>query len=308
MIVILEGPDGGGKTTLAKHLEKEHGFKYVHTGPPGSGDVLEAYGRTLYDAAREPESVVIDRLQVGERIYGPILRGTDRLGRAGETLLRRLTNAYGARVVFCLPPYEVAFENWRKRHQENKELVTKAETYTKIYHAYRNLDQDIFYAQDTWWNYTVMEVELAAKLLLNFNDPRLRLPKGVIGSRYPQYLFVGEQANQEYLDLPFFALNGSSAYLNGCIADAGYKEPEIALVNSQALDGTRMPLDAIHLTIGEPKVIALGTHAHGALDTLRVKHVTIPHPSYWKRFHAAQRNVYVKQLREIRTGALRHHG
>lgn len=36
MIVLLEGGEGAGKTTLAKHLESEHNFKFVKFPTPGS--------------------------------------------------------------------------------------------------------------------------------------------------------------------------------------------------------------------------------------------------------------------------------
>jgi hypothetical protein len=303
MIIILEGPDGSGKTTLAKYLQSRHDFQYVHTGPPTDNDLLEEYGRTLYDACRSSRNVVIDRLHVGERIYGPQLRGQDRLGRDGEVLIHRLISAYGARLVFCLPPYEVALSNWKSRFAEGMELIEKEAIYQKVYAAYRATMNDVFYNAAVWFDYTRMSLDLAAAMASGINAFGM-LPNGVIGSAMPTFLIVGEQANQDYLDLPFFSKSGSSKYLNDCLAEAGYQERSIALVNALTLDGSRMPLDEICSSIGELKVIALGTHAHSVLDFFRVKHVTVPHPSYWKRFHAGSREVYVKQLREIRIGAL----
>ncbi len=40
-VVILEGPDGSGKTTLAKELVKS-GFTYKHMGVPDEGTDLMA--------------------------------------------------------------------------------------------------------------------------------------------------------------------------------------------------------------------------------------------------------------------------
>jgi hypothetical protein len=307
MIVILEGPDGGGKTTLAKHLQEHHGFQYVHTGPPESDKVLEAYGKTLYDASRSSGNFVIDRLHVGERIYGPALRDQDRLGRTGEVLIHRLISAYGARLVFCLPPYNAAFRNWKKKHSEGSELIEKQEIYTHVYHKYQEAVNNPLYASASWYDYTKLNLDIAARMLLDFHYPAT-LPFGVIGGVEPRFLFVGEQANQEYLDLPFFALNGSSNYLNECLAEAGYEERHLALMNAMDLKGSTMPLSETYMTLKEPKVIALGSHAHLLLDHARVKNVMVPHPSYWKRFHSASRSVYVKQLREIRIGAYHHKG
>ena len=307
MICILEGPDGGGKTTLAKHLQEHHGFQYVHTGPPESDKVLEAYGKTLYDASRAPRDTVIDRLHVGERIYGPTLRNQDRLGRAGEILIHRLISAYGARLIFCLPPYNAAFTNWRKKHREGAELVKQEQTYERIYKAYQETVRDPFYGSVSWYDYTKLDIEVAANILLEFHRDT-RLPTGVIGAVDPKFLFVGEKANQTYLDIPFFALNGSSQYLNECIAEAGYEERDIALMNAMDLSGSTMPLSETYLTLKRPKVIALGSHAHRALDHARVTNAMVPHPAYWRRFQSTSRNLYVKQLREIRLGTFRHQG
>lgn len=35
-VVLIEGGEGGGKTTAAKHLEAEYGFKYIKLPTPGS--------------------------------------------------------------------------------------------------------------------------------------------------------------------------------------------------------------------------------------------------------------------------------
>jgi MoxR-like ATPase len=67
MIVILEGPDGAGKTTLAEQLAKKYGLVYKHEGPPPPKvNVLEYYGQLL-DEARG-KNVVFDRLALGERV------------------------------------------------------------------------------------------------------------------------------------------------------------------------------------------------------------------------------------------------
>ena len=36
MIIIIEGPDGSGKTTLANQLSKQTGYKIIHRVQPKS--------------------------------------------------------------------------------------------------------------------------------------------------------------------------------------------------------------------------------------------------------------------------------
>jgi hypothetical protein len=60
-ITILEGPDGGGKTTLAHHLRDSYGFRYHHEGPPEKSDLLVHYATELYNACVDGNNHVFDR-------------------------------------------------------------------------------------------------------------------------------------------------------------------------------------------------------------------------------------------------------
>lgn len=81
MLIILEGVDGAGKSTLAtaiiKEIEKLHPndtVKYLHSSQL-KGSVYEEYAERLADySPGTGNHVVIDRWHVGERIYGPLYR------------------------------------------------------------------------------------------------------------------------------------------------------------------------------------------------------------------------------------------
>ena len=117
-IIILEGCDGSGKTTLANQLRNEFGYHVVKTGPPAPGEstfksyttaLLEATEAAVYDGRH----TVFDRLHIGETIYGPLLRSRDTLGIQGRDLMEALIAACGAVVVICAPPWEVLAKGWR---------------------------------------------------------------------------------------------------------------------------------------------------------------------------------------------------
>jgi hypothetical protein len=146
--------------------------------------------------------------------------------------------------------------------------------------------------------------ELAVEQIIKFSGTYTeQCPEGVIGSPNAKFLFVGDIANQEYLDLPFFALTNSSLFLNSCIEDAGFQERDIAFVNGKRLDSSTMPLGAIYVALKSPKVIGLGSTASHLLKAQGVTHIKLEHPSYWKRFHAQQRDQYIRKLRDIRVGS-----
>lgn len=75
-VVILEGCDGVGKTTLAVTLAQRHGYQLVHaTRSPEGVDLAERYRAIL----SWPGPLVLDRCFVSELVYGPLLHGRSRL-------------------------------------------------------------------------------------------------------------------------------------------------------------------------------------------------------------------------------------
>lgn len=288
MIFVLEGVDGSGKTTLAKQLvtqltERYGSCVYHHEGPPPLDvDILEHYGTLLECLRTEP--AVIDRFALGERVYGPVLRGVDRLGPEGWRLMRRLYAAAGVRHVLCLPLYDVCHANWSSGRPEH---FAAEGAFRQTYERFKNLAGEV----DWIYDYTVGEVRWDL-------SQTMQLPRTMVGNQTAPYLFVGDKGSnpQAGHNLPFFSTVGSSRYLNEALRDAGYDEDELSLVNAYNLDGTpatgpwRVP----------EKVVALGERAAAACNARHIKHVVVPHPQYWKRFHAHDRNNYVGILRSCR--------
>lgn len=288
MIIILEGPDGSGKTTLAKQLV-ESGFKYHHEGPPRNPDMLFVYGSKLKEIYDAGGNWVLDRFHLGENVYGPLVRGKSLLGgEEGLRVMNRLIRAVGATVVICLPDYETCRENWRANHK--LEYLKDEEKYRKVWQAYFTF---VLSGEYKLFNYRINTIQ---QLVANLDFPNVVPFRGkLIGNPRAKFLFVGEKSNWKTLDLPFFSQAGSSSYLNNALWDAGYQEHEMAFVN--ALDLNRRPNPTlVAAKLYFPAIIACGEVAAKYCP----HHVKIAHPAYWKRFHSKSREVYVEQLRDIR--------
>lgn len=104
-IIILDGPDGTGKTTLASQLVDDYGAMYIHHGFFKGADWGIRHLASMRRAARVAATgcpVVIDRLWLSGDIYGTVYRGRSDGGPLSR-LIHRISLTHGAVTVLCLP-------------------------------------------------------------------------------------------------------------------------------------------------------------------------------------------------------------
>lgn len=322
--IILEGVDCSGKSTLAHHLE-DYGYVYQHHGlyDDAPQELFRRYVMSIWKAVKNPNAQVIDRCFLSESVYGEIVRGKCRLGEVGVRLLTRLQRSLGVGEVICLPSWETVKNGWlEKKGGPVGDYLDKLDVVRKVYFRYRELliSRKFTYVYD--WN-TLDRGEFQRTVILAHQGDSL--PRGVLGSPSARVLFVGEQVNlnKTRTDLPFFSLTGSSAFLCQAMIAAQVDESQIAIVNACGPYHTIKNLDSrshksankykdlvrIKESIGFlggdmilptiKKVVALGKVADHALTSQGIEHVTLPHPSYVKRFKNGHLDKYVDDIREV---------
>ena len=306
-IVILEGPDGGGKTTLANELV-ERGFKYKHEGPPKDGiDLIAHYLDELWKSMLDNSDVVHDRLYLGETVYGPICRKFDRITAEGVRLFERLENSRVIHQYVCLPSFRVAQKNYAAKILEKDDYLKDVARWEKVYEAYfQHLMDPISTAQ--LYDYETDTVDF---VLENLHCAPAPLPQGAIGSRHAKYLFIGDQPNHDYIDIPFFALSGSSGYLNRALRLASVRERDLCLYNANDCYGVEHT--EFRQLLGQlPKlthIIAMGSAARNFVrDNLTDAPLNYTfgythHPSYLKRFRGQNPEVMAQEIGEIIDGS-----
>ncbi len=90
------------------------------------------YLLALTDALDRPCCTVFDRLHIGEAIYGPLLRGTDRMGLDGLKVLERVIQLIGARLIIVCPPWDTLVAGWRAKN----DLLKTEDALRQVHDAY----------------------------------------------------------------------------------------------------------------------------------------------------------------------------
>jgi hypothetical protein len=293
-VTILEGPDGAGKSTLTlswiRHLKRHRDTTSVlaNHGPyPDQDDIAHYYLHDLYFA--EPDvATFLDRSWVSEAVYGPIVRGKDRIGVAERRCLERVALARGAVLVWCLPSYEACRRAYLARKQ--LEYLKDESTLKEVYEGFCHLAIREHALPTLTYNY---EAEPHAQVFVDFVE-ELRPPKNLgpgVGAFKPGVtLLVGERLSRETaaLDLPFASYSGAGCvgWLSERLEEWDVSERELYWVNAMDEGGRETSSERWLEHLSPKRVVTMGTVA----EAWGRRHVgneirTVPHPQYWKRFH-----------------------
>ncbi len=129
-MIVLEGCDGVGKTTLAARLAAAHGFAVVHsTVTPDDVDIVQRYLAVLGD----PRRLLLDRSFVSELVYGPLVRGRSRLTLSQVIDLAQVVRDRTGTFVHLTASTTVILARLRNRADAT---VPTAATIERIQHAY----------------------------------------------------------------------------------------------------------------------------------------------------------------------------
>ncbi len=129
-LIILDGPDCSGKSTLATAIKKRveaHGAEAVihHSIPIEGSDCWEVHSKELlayiHEAFIRNKVVIMDRLFMSEAVYGAVYRGGSVYPYAVRHIDRLLHRFRALRVV-CAPPVNVVIEQHSKAKKLREEM------------------------------------------------------------------------------------------------------------------------------------------------------------------------------------------
>lgn len=103
-IIVLEGPDGAGKTTLANALQEYLGARYMHLTYRFRDKMHLYHGAAIRICAHwaQHQPVILDRWWPSEIVYADAYRGGSKFAKY-HLLLEHIANHIGVVYVFCIP-------------------------------------------------------------------------------------------------------------------------------------------------------------------------------------------------------------
>jgi thymidylate kinase len=132
-MIIIEGPDGAGKSTLCGALKNSGIVDKVLPSPritsKGDPDRMKYETRRYLHLYGQNHTIAVDRFLFSEMVYGKVLRGKSSFSRLEylNTLLEIMTT--GSIVIFCLP------EKLNFKKDENPRVIESIEQLRKEYEA-----------------------------------------------------------------------------------------------------------------------------------------------------------------------------
>ena len=139
MIIILDGPDGTGKTTLAKMLQKKLKADYLHLTYRWKEKIFDYHTAAIRFAARKNKPIILDRWWPSEAIYAKGYRGGSDWPLQGR-MCDRIARKFGAVYVYCLPESVQAAvihhaELKAKREEMYDDIAVVADLYLKLWNG-----------------------------------------------------------------------------------------------------------------------------------------------------------------------------
>ena len=331
-IIYLEGPDGTGKTTLARELVRQAGGRYYHDTykPDQWRQSSLVLGAALRHAMPFGRVSVLDRGWMGEAIYHRVYRKRVTPG-AWTRWHHGLLQGAAATTVLALPLAVSAWlANYRVLEDTGREMYRG--NMDEVYRRYMCVKQNVSNDEDDYlsvlaegfplqvehYDYLLNQSptalsEYAELLLERARGDELaereaqgelwgaRLHSGSCRNTWMKTLVVGERSNDPEgpMPHPFFSNRASSRYLARALNRARIPQTDIVMVNAFDPDGTSFALRNLIFKPWE-RIITLGRTASDQVRFISpgAGIAEVPHPQYWSRFHHGNLDGYANKLAE----------
>lgn len=326
MLIIVEGPDCAGKSTLVKQLhayiEANYGgfIDVLHQGPL-KGHPLDAYVTPLIDyRPGQNYHIICDRWHWGERIYPEIFNRPSKMTVGVWRYVEMFLRSRGALAVYPHHNVQVLLERLKTRGDD---LVT-AEMLPQITYGFQHVSyatylpvfriSDRFTRGCDWPSEMVKSVVENAIQRERTAEPLAHLTT-YVGPPSPDYLLVGDVRNKTFPGdtrpafMPYPATSG--VFLMDALSSVGAQRPAtLGIMNACDVDDMMVALEVFTKipgatgTCGSPKyrnppaLVTLGRRAEKAMSDGIWRHGQVPHPQFVRRFFSKDNVSYGKAIEQ----------
>lgn len=288
MLILLEGPDGAGKSTLAEELVELLGCnaELWHAVFPKKHP-LDEWETPLFDyVPGRGRHIVCDRWHIGEWIYPEIFGRDTKADAATYAHLELFLRSKGAVVVWMIPPTEVLKSRIDSRGDE---WVTH-EMIPFIRAGYKRLLESssiigLSNGQDVKQIIrTARYAELLARHIFHNGS--------YVGGTAPNILLLGERTSY---DKPYPPAFGPYPSTSGHYLITNYIK-RWPLTNFGLANANEENVEELWTQLRNPKIVTLGNIATKIVDKIGIPHGAAPHPQYIRRFHHAHGIGYINMV------------
>lgn len=304
-MIICEGPDGAGKSTLVSKLRDVIHQRYpgekvevLRKRPPVKGShPLDEYETPLLSyRPRQGHHIICDRWSWGEWVYPDVLRRKTLVDRASWYHIELFLQARGAVVVYVNEPVDVL----------QRRIIARGDDLIKPFQLPKLSQRYDFVAQTSLlpkW-----ETIPHSGRIVTWAELHERAHTGhsghvtYVGPRFPNFVLLGDVRHDTFegdLRPAFMPYRGTSGhYLLSHLRREQLRD-DVGIMNACDADDVDwfMNQHATH----DISYVALGQNAYAKLRGLGRVVAGVPHPAYVRRFHHAAGQQYAEAIQRAAT-------
>jgi len=307
VLIIIEGADCTGKSTLVRAVETElrswrthPSITVRHAKPPRSHPLDEYETPLLNYKPGTNHHIVCDRWHLGEAVYPDVLGRPTRWDTAVARHIDLFLQMKGALVVTV----DITERALRRRFENRGDDMIGWDGIAFAHRLYRKaLSESVVPSLTVPMNWTQRDVD---QIITRAHELETRVRPLVgfttyVGCRTPHVLLLGDTRNERTQgqptrsDVPAFGpyLSTSGHYLLSHLQSIR----GVGLANACDVDDWQV----LRATLGGPMLVTLGANAHRAVAGARKtgpRHGVVPHPQYVRRFFHHSGGAYAEVIQQ----------
>ena len=136
MVIIIEGPDGAGKTMLAEQLSRQTKYTIEHRSKPNTPEEKARMMGEYLQLVKSSKNIILDRCWYSEMVYGKVMRDQSYIDYPQMYELERLLAKNGAIIIYCTGPKAAL---WMRCQKRGEDYITSRDNFTAICEEYDKL-------------------------------------------------------------------------------------------------------------------------------------------------------------------------